>query len=157
MIEETRNKINLELRKALYLIDIIDGDKHEYPDYDKELTEEQLEYGYLNHISYNQIPAISKIDEYISCPPDFSNASFAYKIPDDAMEPMFKEGSYAFVEINAPIENRAVGLFKLNGDYFIRRLLYKKDRFILRADHREERDMTVTPKDDFQIIGRVYI
>ena len=42
MIEETRNKINLELRKALYLIDIIDGDKHEYPDYDKELTEEQL-------------------------------------------------------------------------------------------------------------------
>ncbi len=125
--------------------------------YDKELTEEQVEYGYLNHITYNQIPAISKIDEYVTCPPDFSNASFAYKIPDDAMEPMFKEGSYAFVEINAPIENRAVGLFKLNGDYFIRRLLYKKDRFILRADHREERDMTVTPKDDFQIIGRVYI
>ena len=42
MIEETRNKINLELRKALYLIDIIDGDKHEYPDYDKELTEEEF-------------------------------------------------------------------------------------------------------------------
>ena len=42
---------------------------------------------------------ISKIDEYVTCPPDFSNASFAYKIPDDAMEPMFKEGSYAFVEI----------------------------------------------------------
>ena len=40
MIEETRNKINLELRKALYLIDIIDGDKNEYPDNDKELTEE---------------------------------------------------------------------------------------------------------------------
>ena len=32
--------------------------------YDKTLTEEQKEYGYINHISYNQIPAISKIDEY---------------------------------------------------------------------------------------------
>ncbi len=42
MIEEKRNQINLELRKALYLIDLIDGDKHEYPDYDKELTEEEF-------------------------------------------------------------------------------------------------------------------
>lgn len=42
MIEEKRNQINLELRKALYLIDLIDGDKHDYPDYDKELTEEEF-------------------------------------------------------------------------------------------------------------------
>ena len=42
MIEEKRNKINLELRKALYLIDIIDGDKHEYLDYKEELSEEEF-------------------------------------------------------------------------------------------------------------------
>ncbi len=42
MIEEKRNQINLELRKALYLIDLIDGDKHDYPDYDKELSEEEF-------------------------------------------------------------------------------------------------------------------
>lgn len=42
MIEEKRNKINLELRKALYLIDIIDGDQHDYPDYNDELSEEEF-------------------------------------------------------------------------------------------------------------------
>lgn len=42
MVEETRNQINLELRKALYLIDLIDGDQHDYPDYDKELSEEEF-------------------------------------------------------------------------------------------------------------------
>ena len=42
MIEEKRNQINLELRKALYLIDLIDGDKHDYPEYDKELSEEEF-------------------------------------------------------------------------------------------------------------------
>ena len=42
MIEEKRNQINLELRKTLYLIDIIDGDQHDYPDYEEELTEEEF-------------------------------------------------------------------------------------------------------------------
>ena len=42
MIEEKRNQINLELRKVLYLVDIIDGNSHEYPDYVEELTEEEF-------------------------------------------------------------------------------------------------------------------
>jgi hypothetical protein len=42
MIEEKRNQINLELRKVLYLVDIIDGNSHEYPDYEEELTEEEF-------------------------------------------------------------------------------------------------------------------
>ena len=42
MIEEKRNQINLELRKVLYLVDIIDGNSHEYPDYEEELSEEEF-------------------------------------------------------------------------------------------------------------------
>lgn len=125
--------------------------------YDKTLSQEQIDYGYINHITYNKVPAITKIDDYINCPPDFSNASFAYKVPDNAMEPLIKEGTYAFIEINGIIENRAIGLFKLNDEYIIRRLLYKKDKFILRADNKDVRDITVNTKDLFQIIGRVYI
>lgn len=125
--------------------------------YDKTLTEEQIEYGYINHITYNQIPAISKIDEYITCPADYAEASFAYKVPDSCMAPLIKEGSYAFIEINGLIENKAIGLFRLNGEYIIRRLLYKKDKFILRADNKEVKDITISSKDEFQIIGKVYI
>ena len=125
--------------------------------YDQELSDEQLEYKYIDHIPYNQVPAVSKIDEYITCPYDFSNASFAYKVPDDSMAPLIKEGSYAFVEINGLIDNRAIGLFKLNGEYLIRRLMYKNGKFILRADKKDSKDISVNSKDDFQIIGRVYI
>lgn len=125
--------------------------------YDKTLKEEQIEYGYINHITYNQIPAISKIDEYIDCPSNFSDASFAYKVPDTSMAPLIKEGSYAFVQINGIIENKAIGLFKLNNQYVIRRLLYKKDKFVLKADNKEFKDITVNNKDDFQIIGKIYI
>jgi len=42
MIEEKRNQINLELRKALYVLDLIDGNNHEYPDYNEELSEEEF-------------------------------------------------------------------------------------------------------------------
>ena len=125
--------------------------------YDQELSDEQLEYKYIDYIPYNQVPAISKIDEYIDCPYDFSNASFAYKVPDNSMEPLVKEGSYAFIEINGLIENRAIGLFKLNGEYLIRRLMYKNGKFLLRADNKEVKDINVGSKDKFQIIGRVYI
>lgn len=125
--------------------------------YDQELSEEQHEYKYLNHVSFNKVPAISNIDDYIDCPYDFANASFAYKVPDDAMEPLIKEDKYAFVEINGLVENRAIGLFKLNDEYYIRRLMYKNGKFILRADNKEYKDINVNTKDTFQIIGRIYI
>lgn len=125
--------------------------------YDKTLSEEQIEYGYINHVNYNQIPAISKIDEYINCPADFSDASFAYKVPDTSMAPLFKEGSYAYIQINGLVEHKSIGLFKLNGEFMIRRLLYKKDKFVLRADNKDIKDITINNKDSFQIIGRVYV
>ncbi|MCR5186533.1 MAG: XRE family transcriptional regulator [Clostridia bacterium] len=128
-----------------------------YNTYDKELNDEQVEYNYINYLSYNKIPAVSQIDEYITCPPDFSNASFAYKIPDNSMEPMFKEGKYAFIEVNGVIENKAIGLFKLNDKYLIRRLMYKNGRFVLRADNKSVKDILVHNKDSFKIIGKVYI
>ena len=73
------------------------------------------------------------------------------------MEPMFKEGKYAFIEINGVIENKAVGLFKLNDKYLIRRLMYKNGRFVLRADNKSVKDILVHNKDNFKIIGKVYI
>lgn len=125
--------------------------------YDKTLTEEQIEYGYINHITYNKIPAITKIDEYVDCPADFSDASFAYKVPDSSMAPLLKEGSYAYIQINGLVEPKSIGLFNFNNEYMIRRLLYKKDKFILRADSKDIKDITVNNKDSFQIIGKVYI
>lgn len=44
MIEEKRNKLNLEARLLLAILDMIDGESHKYPDYNSndKLTEEQF-------------------------------------------------------------------------------------------------------------------
>ena len=125
--------------------------------YDKTLSNEQLEYGYINHISYNKIPAISKIDDFIECPAKYPNASFAYKIPDDSMSPVLEKDSYVFVELNALLANKNIGLFYYNGEYLVRHLIYRKEKFILRAQSKNIKDITVSNKDDFYIIGKIYI
>lgn len=125
--------------------------------YDKELDDKQKNYGYINHIYYNKIPAISHIDSYIDCPANFPNASFAYKMPDDSMEPMISQGSYAYVEVNGLLKNREIGIFKLNDKILIRKLLYKRDKFVLSANNKKIKDIKVLDTDDFKIIGKVYI
>ena len=125
--------------------------------YDKELTEDQKDYDYIDYVSYNSIPAISNIDSYITCPSEFSNASFAYKVTDNSMAPIIKENTYAFIEINGLLSNKEIGLFILNDSYLIRRLIYRKGKFILRAENKEIKDISVSTNDKFQIIGKVYI
>lgn len=125
--------------------------------YDKELSEEQLEYGYINHISYNRVPAITNLEDYIECPSNFSNASFAYKVPDSSMEPLIKKDSFVFVEQNAPLSHKDIGLFFYNGEYLIRRLLFKRGRFALKADDKEQKDINIVNSDTFYVIGKIYL
>lgn len=125
--------------------------------YDKELTEDQKKYNYIDYITYNQVPAISKIDGYINCPTEFSNASFAYKMPDNSMSPIIKEGAYAYIEINGLLSNKDIGFFCLNDEYIIRKLLFKRGKFVLKAEDKQIKDITLSSTDKFQIIGKVYI
>lgn len=125
--------------------------------YDKELSEDQVEYGYINHIPYNKIPAISSISDFVECPAKFSNASFAYKIPDTSMEPLLQKDNYVFIEQNALLSNKDIGLFYYNGEYLIRHLLYKKGKFALKANDKNIKDITISHSDTFYIIGKVYL
>lgn len=125
--------------------------------YDKELSDDQVEYGYINHIPYNRIPAVSSIEDFVECPAKFSNASFAYKIPDNSMSPLLEKDSYVFVEQNALLSNKDVGLFYYNGNYIIRRLLYKKGKFVLKADNKNLKDISISYSDIFYIIGKIYL
>lgn len=125
--------------------------------YDKKLTDEQLEYNYTNYISYNKVPLIEKLENFIDCPADFSNASFAYKIPASDMEPLLKKDSIAFIEQNAVLEHKDIGLFFYNDSFYVRRLLYRKGKFILRADNKEVSDITVNSNDNFYIVGKIYL
>lgn len=73
------------------------------------------------------------------------------------MNPIMQKNSYVFVEVNGLINNKEIGLFKVNSDFVIRKLIYKKDHFVLKANDKKIKDITISDLDRFQIIGKVYI
>ena len=145
--------------KALYTIcDALDIPYEELlHTYDKTLTLEQEKYDYLKYISYNKVPLFSNIENYIDCPSNFKKATFAYKVPDTSMEPVFSKGSSVFVEIAGILENKDYGLFKVNNEIVIRKFLYRKSGFVLRSENKELPDIQVPDLENFQIIGKIYV
>lgn len=123
--------------------------------YDKVMTEDEIRYKLLDHVSYNKVVAVDSIDNFIECPYTVPNASMAFKITDDSMEPKLKEGSYAFLELNAPLINRDFGLFKYNDEFLVRRFIIRQDKLILRPENKNYPEIDLSEDDDFTIIGRV--
>ena len=126
--------------------------------YDKTLNKEQEKFNYLKYVPYNKIPVFSNLDNFIVCPSKYSNASFAFKVPDNSMEPIFLKGSNVYVEIAGLLENKDYGLFKVDNKFLIRKFLYRKSGFVLRAENKELEieDILVQDIKDFEIIGRIY-
>lgn len=125
--------------------------------YDKTLTIEQEKFDYLKYISYNKVPAFSNIEDYIDCPSKYTNASFAYKVPDKSMEPKFMKDSFVFIEIAGLLENKDYGLFQVDNEILIRRLLYRRNGFVLRTENKDIPDILVSNLKTFKIIGKIYI
>ncbi len=121
---------------------------------DKNMDEVHKEYKLVNHISYQEVPAVN-IENFISCPASMASASMAIKINDDSMEPKLKKDSYAYLALNMPLENKDIGLFSYKGQLLIRRFILRKDDIALRAEKKESDDICITKDDDFYIIGKI--
>jgi len=123
--------------------------------YDKELTDEQKKYNITNHIAYNSVLAINNIDDLITCPPQFGNASIALKINDESMQPTLIKGSYAYIEFNTPLNNKDIGLFYYNERLIIRRFVIRSTFIMLKSDNTDFDDIKITEKENFYIIGKI--
>lgn len=123
--------------------------------YDKELSPDDKRYKLTNHVAYNKVVAVDMINNFIECPPTIPNASMAFKINDNSMEPRLLEGSYAFLELNVPLENRNFGLFEFNGEILVRRFIIRQDALVLRAENKDYPEILLSENDDFTIIGKV--
>ena len=128
-----------------------------YYTYDKKLTQEQEEYNYIKHISYDRIPLVEKLSKFVEYPVDMPNVSFAYRVLTDEMSPLIKENAIVYIEQNTTLDNKEIGLFYYNGEYIMRRLLYRKESFVLKADNKDIPNITIGNKDEFFIIGKVYL
>ena len=97
------------------------------------------------------------MEGFIDCPANYSNASFAYKVPDNSMYPLIEKDSFVFVEQNTVLSNKDIGLFFYNGNYLLRRLIYKRGKFALKADNSELKDINISNSDTFYIVGKIYV
>ena len=123
--------------------------------YDKVVTEDDKRCEMINHLSFNKVLAIDSYSNFIDCPSSATNASVALKIQDDAMEPTFKKGTYAFLELNVPLKNKEVGLFEYNGELLVRKFIIRKDDLVLRAENKKYEDINLSEDDNFTIIGKL--
>ena len=71
------------------------------------------------------------------------------------MEPKFIEGSYAFLELNVPLENRNFGLFNYNNQILLRRFIIRQSDLVLRAENKNYPEIILSENDNFTIIGKV--
>lgn len=124
--------------------------------YDKNMTEDHVRCEMLNHLSYNKILAVDNYSNFIECPASIPNASIAIKVLDDAMEPILKKDSYAYLELNTPLNNKDIGLFKYDNKFFIRRFIIRKDKLVLRAENKNFEEINLSENDEFTIIGKVF-
>ena len=123
--------------------------------YDKQVSEEQESYGFINHISYNKILAVSNLQSFMDCPSSMPSASLAVKVNDNSMEPKLKKGYFAFVEFNSLLENKEVGIFDVNGKILIRRFVIRRGKVVLKPDNKDLEEIEVKDSDKFYIIGKV--
>ncbi len=123
--------------------------------YDKDLTEEQESYKVASHIKYDSIPVISSIDGFAKCPPEMRSATFVLKINDNDMAPKYMAGSSVFVELNAPLSSKDVGIFEYEGKIIIRKFIVRRTDIVLRAENNNISEIVVTKDDNFYIIGKV--
>lgn len=123
--------------------------------YDKQVSEEQESYGFINHISYNKVLAVSNIQDFIDCPSDMPSATLAVKATDDSMEPKLKKGSFAFIEFNSLLDNKEVGIFSINGKILIRRFVIRRGKIVLKPDNKSFEEIEIRDTDKFYIVGKV--
>lgn len=123
--------------------------------YDKQVSEEQENYGFIDNISYNKVLAVSNLENFIDCPSSIPSASLAIKVADNSMEPALKKDSFAFIEFNSLLNNKEVGLFMVEGKIIIRRFIIRKGKILLKADNKSFEEIDVTDNNNFLIIGKI--
>ena len=62
-----------------------------------------------------------------------------------------------FLEYNAIPLHRELGLFIYDGNYLVRRIVYRKNKVVLKSDNLLTRDIVIEDNSKFTIIGRINV
>lgn len=131
-IKEDNNLYNIEKYRI----------KHEWKGYvsagtGEFLFDEQSEYVELGE---NEVP---------------ERSDFCLTVNGNSMEPIFKDGSYIFVEEKKEISNGSIGVVIVNNEAFVKRVWFEGDHARLESFNPKYPDKIITAEYDFKIVGKV--
>lgn len=123
--------------------------------YDRELSDDQVKYNAPFHVRYDSIPIISSIDGFAHCSSDVRNATFVLRVNGNDMAPKLPNSSFVYVELNAPLNSKDIGIFEVGGRIIIRKFIVRKNDIVLRANSEFIDDIVLTKNSNFSVIGKV--
>lgn len=123
--------------------------------YDIDLTEEQKRYKACDHIKYDSIPVFENLKTFSKLPRVFYNVSYALKVPDSSMSPKINEDEYVFIEENAPLSSKNMGLFEIDGKYVIRKFIIRRNDEVIRAEDSSIDEIVLDENSKYNIIGKI--
>lgn len=126
----------------------------------KEL-EKSLEIGDLQ----NKIPIYSSVSAGVGCIPDAEPIDWLYTskkkdlkgvvVDGKSMEPYIRDRSIVIFDENMELRNRDVGVFLLEGEGFVKRILKTDKGIMLLSDNNEFDPIFIDKYDNFKICGKV--
>ena len=145
-------------------------DKEVIDDYhEKEAIEKNIAEIFDNiRNDYAEIPLFSSVaagagsivdeipESYIKLPLKYKNLRAAF-IHGDSMEPTLNDGGIVIFDPtkNENLKDGDIGIFFLNGDYFVKRFYRTKSEVVLQSDNHVYLPIVVKPQeDDFKIWGK---
>ena len=73
------------------------------------------------------------------------------------MEPLIHNGDYVFVTRQETIYSGSIGVVTLDGEAFIKRVIFEDATARLKSFNKKYKDIIVTQFNDFRIIGKVVL
>ena len=145
-------------------------DKEDLDDYhEKEAIEKNIAEIFDDiRNDYAEIPLFSSVaagagsiideipESYIKLPLKYKNLRAAF-IHGDSMEPTLNDGGIVIFDPtkNENLKDGDIGIFFLNGDYFVKRFYRTKSEVVLQSDNHVYLPIVVKPQeDDFKIWGK---
>lgn len=165
---ELSNIYKINVLKFYEMIGYVD--KEVIDDYhEKEAIEKNIAEIFDNiRNDYAEIPLFSSVaagagsivdeipESYIKLPLKYKNLRAAF-IHGDSMEPTLNDGGIVIFDPtkNENLKDGDIGIFFLNGDYFVKRFYRTKSEVVLQSDNHVYLPIVVKPQeDDFKIWGK---
>lgn len=99
------------------------------------------------------------IEEYVEFFEDEvpKGADFCILVNGDSMEPMIKEGTYAFIKRETNIKDGTIALVVLDGTSFIKRVDIHPEYLKLISLNPKYEDITVSSFNDLKVVGKIVL